>query len=451
MRIPIIPPSPTYYWTADTKTLDLKAIAVFSAIGFFLDDETYFLEKKTFRPASIYSLTDEGWKRDVYFSWTYEPEDVKLGEVVDRFGDLLERLVSRDVGAHRAILPISGGLDSRTLLVALKGNRSVSAYSYEFEGGIRENYYGELAAKKAGISHQSFVIPPGYLWNVIDQAARTNDTEAEVVHARQLAWLHTLTNLGDIFLLGHWGDVLFDGMGVPDDLPFEGQVDVLLKKLIKRGGAELGTALWQSWGLEGKFYDYLRARVEQLHSILEIDNANARIRAFKSTHWAHRWTGASIRFFSDYKPVCLPYFDDEMCRFVCTIPEALLAGRRIQIEYIKRRWPELGKVPWQATRPFNLYNLHLNKHPWNIPVRIARKLSMALNKKVQRNWEIQFVGRENDLHLREWLFSNSKLDTIVDRRIREKYYDAFRNDALPHAFPISILLSLSTFAKHYLE
>jgi asparagine synthetase B (glutamine-hydrolysing) len=451
VRIPIIPISPTYYWTAETRTLDLKAIAVFAAIGFFLDDETFFLEKRTFRPGSEYTLTDKGWKQQTYFSWTYEPEIVQFDEVVDRFGELLKNLVMRGVHAKNVILPISGGLDSRTLLVALKGNPNVHSYSYEFKGGVHENYYGSRAANIAGIPHKNFVIPPGYLWRIIDEAVITNYAEAEAVHARQLAWLPEISELGDIFLLGHWGDVLFDSMGVPDNLSFEGQVDVLLRKLIKRGGTAIATDLWRNWKLEGQFHDYLRAKVEQLLSRIDINNANARLRAFKSIHWAHRWTGANIQFFSKYKPVSVPYFDDEMCRFICKVPEKWLAQRKIQIEYIKRQWPELARIPWQAVRPFNLYNYHLNKAPWNIPVRIARKISWSIRRRVQRNWEIQFLGRDNDLRLREWLLDNEKLDGVVERSIRDRYYKAFKENALANAFPVSILLSLSAFAKHYLK
>src|SRR5690606_34690963 len=127
------------------------------------------------------------------------------------------------------------------------------------------------------------------------------------------------------------------------------------------------------------------------------------------------------------------------------------AERRIQLEYIKRQWPELARIPWQAVRPFNLYNYHRNRTPWNIPVRVARKISWSIKKKIQRNWEIQFIGRDNDLQLREWLFDNKKLDGLVNRGIRELHYEAFKKNSLAYAFPVSILLSLSTIAKHHLQ
>ena len=44
-----------------------------------------------------------------------------------------------------------------------------------------------------------------------------------------------------------------------------------------------------------------------------------------------------------------------MCNFVCTIPEKFLKNRKIQIEYIKRKAPDLAKIKWQKY-DLDLYN-----------------------------------------------------------------------------------------------
>ncbi|MBK7870832.1 MAG: hypothetical protein IPJ74_09160 [Saprospiraceae bacterium] len=126
---------------------------------------------------------------------------------------------------------------------------------------------------------------------------------------------------------------------------------------------ELGSALWQAWGLEGVFGDYLHGRIETLLCGIDIDNANARIRAFKSLYWAPRWTSTNLQVFAAARPMALHYYHDEMCQFICTVPEKHLAGRQIQIEYLKMKAPELARIPWQDHRPFNLYNYHLDKTP----------------------------------------------------------------------------------------
>jgi len=63
-----------------------------------------------------------------------------------------------------------------------------------------------------------------------------------------------------------------------------------------------------------------------------------------------------LSIFENYKPITLPYYDNRMCEFICTIPEDYLKGRQLQIAYIKQRNPDLAKLTWQDKRPYNLYN-----------------------------------------------------------------------------------------------
>jgi hypothetical protein len=49
-----------------------------------------------------------------------------------------------------------------------------------------------------------------------------------------MAVIKEVDKLGDTFFLGHWGDVLFDDMGVEDGLNQEEITKVVLKKIIKK-------------------------------------------------------------------------------------------------------------------------------------------------------------------------------------------------------------------------
>ena len=44
-------------------------------------------------------------------------------------------------------MPLSGGLDTRTLAAALFGNKNIVTFSYEFEGGINETGYARQIAE----------------------------------------------------------------------------------------------------------------------------------------------------------------------------------------------------------------------------------------------------------------------------------------------------------------
>ncbi|MCH8555933.1 MAG: asparagine synthetase B family protein, partial [Schleiferiaceae bacterium] len=351
----------------------------------------------------------------------------------------------------------SGGLDSRTLAVAMQNiGRQPYTYSYRFEGSFEETYYGREMAKALGWAFEELVIPPGYLWNKIEDAGKVNGCYAEFTHARQVAVAEQLSNNGDIWLLGHWGDVLFDDMGVHSDESFASQVDILYKKVLKKGGKELAADLWQAWGLDGDFEARLAQRISTMHERINISDANARVRAFKSLYWATRWTSTNLNYFSAHKPIALPYYDDRMCTFIMGIPEKHLAARQIQLEYIKKYSPELAKVAWQAKAPYNLYTANKHLTMAHLPYRVVNKAKRIINEKlfdkqlVQRNWEIQFLGAENNQQLRYWLFENPAFAELVPKEVAVKYYNLFqRGDKVYWSHPLSILVTLSVFAKQH--
>ena len=441
----------------ERNTLNRKAICIFAAIGFFLEDDTYFNEQKTLQPAHNYQIeNDKIIIERPYFRWHYTPVERSFEQIVEEFAILFESIIAEQVDGKRVILPLSGGLDSRTQAAALHHLKiPVVSYSYEFDGGHNETYYSEKIANTCNFRFIKKKVPKGYLWDVIEELARINGCYSEFTHPRQMAFKEEYSSMGDIFSLGHWGDVLFDDMGVPDDLSCREQVEVILKKIVKKGGWELAESLWESWSLEGSFKEYLKERITILLEKINIpQNANAQIRAFKSLYWAPRWTSTNLSVFESVKPISLPYYDDRMCEFICSVPEQYLSGRQIQIAYLKKRMPELAKITWQDHRPFNLYNYHWNKIPWNIPYRAYNKLSRILKKQtiIQRNWELQFLGSNNEDNLKKYLLESESFCKLIPKEIVQDFYRKFNEENLVYySHSVSMLLTLSLFAKIHLN
>jgi len=200
---------------------------------------------------------------------------------------------------------------------------------------------------------------------------------------------------------------------------------------------------------------YLKNRIKNLLKEINISsNANAQIRAFKSLYWAPRWTSVNLSFFESVKPITLPYYDNRMCKFICSVPEKYLAGRQIQIAYIKMRNPALAKIAWQDHSPFNLYNYHWNKLPWNLPYRLYKKIDREIitKNKVVNNFENQFKGINNEENLSYWLFQNKAFENFIDPLVVKSIYEKFKGkNELKYSHPVSILLTLSLFSKNQLS
>ena len=143
-----------------------------------------------------------------------------------------------------------------------------------------------------------------------------------------------------------------------------------------------------------------------------------------------------------------------MCEFVCTIPESILANRQLQIAYIRNRNTVVSKITWQEHQPFNLYNYRYNEAPFNLPTRIMSKLKRTLNSLfgkpyVQRNWELQFVGKHNAPQLQNYLF-NTGLDQLIPESIINETYSNFKDvNQLEFAHPVSMLLTLSLWQSSF--
>lgn len=458
IKTPIIPHKSTFVKVKHKPhELDYQAICVFSALGFFLDTDTYWKDTKVLPPATINKIDDKGYwiSSEPWFKWHYTPQKIDLNTATNQFAELFEEIVKKQSENKDIILPLSGGLDSRSQAVALKKiGAKVNSYSYSFEGGYKESGISKKIAKECDFPFKDFTIKKSYLWDKISDLAKINQCYSEFTHPRQMAVIDEVATLGNSFSLGHWGDVLFDSDEYSQELSDKELLPFLKKKIVKKGGLELAMSLWKNWELEGDFETYLNERIIHLLSKINISNVNAKLRAFKSLYWAPRWTSVNLEVFESKHEISLPYYEDEMCEFICTIPEELLANRRIQIEYIKKTNSRVAKILWQDAKPFNLYNYHLAKFPYNFPYKVFHKLKRILNNKllvknyIQRNWELQFLGDKNQKKIEGYL-QNVAFNKEIPSKISLHFLESFnKKDRVYYSHAVSTLLTLSIFLSN---
>ena len=467
-QIPIIPTEQTFYNKKSNKLinwephsqyeLDLSAISYFIALGFMLEDSTYFTDIKVLQPSTKYTIdtTKNIQKLQQTWEWHYSPSDRSFDDILEEFSSLFEKLIINNIKNKSVLLPISGGLDSRTLFVPLKNKSKLTLSSYEFEDGLSESETGKQLSKRFKIPLYSEKIQRGYLWSKLDEFHQLNKCFADFTHPRQVAVIPQWKGLGDVILLGHWGDVLFDKQADLYNISYDEQVMQLKKKIMVPGGIELATDLWKHWGLEGSFETNISDRLDRLYRKIKIDHPSARIRAFKSLNWAPRYTSINLSIFRHVGEMILPYYSDEMCKFICTVPERYLEGRKIQIEYIKRNCPEAAEIPWQKYYPLNLYQYQRFNRLTYYPVRAIKKIQRVLQKElfkspelVTRNWELQFLGETNFLQLKKNLINRNKSNKIIPQEIIVNYLEKFQLNPIKYAHPVSMLLTLSLFCERY--
>ena len=427
------------------KTLDYSSIALWFSTGFFLGNRHFYSNRG-------YKLSELGPN----IEWFHSPRNITFNQALDEFTHLFESVIHSKVKGRKIILPLSGGLDSRTIAAALsKINVKPIVISYEFEGGIKETEYAKKIADIFDWEFKPFTIPKGYLWNKLNEISQINNCLIDFTHSRQMAVIDEISQYGDLLLSGQWGDVLFDSPGIESNASIENQVRFIIKKIVKPGGLELGSEIWKYWNIPGEFEAELYKEIKKHLSEIKIGNSSSRVRAFKSKHWANRWANEGLKIFTSRNEMLIPYYDDKICEFVCTVPEKFLSNRKIQIEYIKQISEPLAKVSWQK------YDMDLYKYKYfssiYLPLRIGRYIKRIVKEKIinvrpiiERNWELQFLGEENEVHLKKWLFDNSQLNKIVPARIVEEFFRKFKNeDKIKYSHSIGMLLTLSVWSKNF--
>ena len=422
--------------------LNFEAISGWFATGFFFNNEGFLKEEiknnKNKKPSII---------------WHYSPNDISFEETLNIFSRLFESSIKKKTKRKKILLPLSGGLDSRTIAAALIGNENVIAYSYEFENGIEEIKYARQIAEICGWDFYSFKIPYGYLWDNINKISEINMCRTEFTHPRQMAVIEEISSLGDILLSGSMGDLLFNSFNTNKLKNKNNQIEYLLNSIIKPSGKEIANDLWEYWVNKGLFSDLIENKIKNLYSNIQIDNPASKIRAFKSMYYVQNWTNNNMRFFSKFIDVYAPYHDNQICELVCSIPENFLNNRRIQIEYIKKKSPDLAKVNWQ-NYDLDLYTYNKFNSSY-LPRRIYRYTKRNILEKIlfkspknQRNWELQFLGKKNDSELKKWIFNNPQLNNVIPSKIIYKYYNKFKKlDPVRYSHCISMLLTFSVWIK----
>ena len=424
--------------------IDLCSIAEWIACGFFLGNKNF--TKQKYGQESNYLHKE---------NWYYEPRNISFKTAVEEFTYIFETIILNNIKNRNIILPLSGGLDSRTIASALRNTDNIVTYSYEFSGGIKETKYAKRISEEMGWPFNNFLIPRGYLWEKIEKLAEINLCQSDFIHPRQMAVIHQVSKLGDLIISGQWGDVLFDLPKLSAKENLDSQTRFLFHKIVKPGGLALSIKLWEEWGFAGKFEEILFNRIKELLLEIKIENPSRRVQAFKSIHWAQRWANPNLNIFSNNCELFAPYYENAICEFICSIPNNYLQDRKIQIKYIQNISPSLAKIPWQVY-DLNLYNYKYFNN-FYFPRRIYRFLLRSFNEKIlkkpsiiQRNWELQFLGSENRKYLEYWLFEKNFLKDIIPSGLINNFYQKFLTEnQVIFSHPISMLLTLSLWCEKF--
>jgi asparagine synthase (glutamine-hydrolysing) len=464
---------PAVAMAASRRKLDWIALTGFFGFGFFPQDLTYFDDVKILRPAT-HSVLDESGRiisQSRYWDWWYEPDEKRsYDDAVAHFGETLRTILNDQTRVGQIAVPISSGLDSRTAAAVITSSDKVNgskteasrstglaslwSYSYGYTSYSNETATAALIAAARNLPFQKYVIP-GYLFDRLEVVLASVEGFQDVTSTRQAAMSDEIASHSDFLLAAHWGDVWMDDMGLlNEDQEKAGDdyiLDHALLKIQKRGRRWLLENLCRPRLGSRQTDSILRDLVHQELKRIDIKEADFHLKAFKTEQWSFRWTVPSLRMFQPAAFPRLPFYDNRMVDFCCTVPSGFVSKRRLQIEYLKRFHPDLARIPWEVTG-LSLFSKPPSK-AWELSKRGWKKVWRGIKGKphVGRNWEVQFLNARGKAGLREWLLRSG---LKVHEYVSPKIVSALLEDLLgtPNAengYSVSSLLTFSAWLERY--
>ncbi len=447
----------------DTRRLDANALAGFLSNGFFPQDLTWFAGVRILRPATHYVFDAQGklTHERRYWHWRQQPEHKRsYDDTVAQFRATLDEVLAEQSSAGRIAIPLSGGLDSRSTVASLTQQVRAGAppderfwaYSYGYTDNSVETRIAREIARARRLPFQAHTIKP-YLFDRLDQILACTEGFQDVTQPRQVAVADQLAQHADYVIAAHWGDVWLDDAGLHNNASAPDRETVLehtLKKMRKRGS----DWLVQHCKLlaEAEARATVREMTRQgLAALADIEDADFRVKAFKTEHWSFRWTLASLRSFQLAAQPRLCFYDNRLADFFCTTSTAYVSGRRLQIDYLKRYAPDLARITWQLHEA-NLYR-YQNSYIRSLPRRLANKGLRTLLRQpaIQRNWEVQFLNPPGRLLLEQHLTAPGlKLHELFEpQALTELLKQFYRQPTAESGYAVSMLLTISAWLEKF--
>lgn len=434
------------------RRLDWEGLAGFFSLGFFPGDRTYYDDCRVLRPASRHDLTAQGAIRAArYWDWEHRPDARRSeADTIAEFGSRLRNVVGTQVNGGRVVLPLSGGLDSRTVAACLPKDSGVAAYGYGYRADSEEIAIAAEVAGAAGLPFYAHTIDP-YLFDHLGAVMNAVEGFQDVTQTRQASVARWLRENADFVVGAHWGDVLCDSIGVPPGASEEETLLKLESKMRKRGSAWLMEHLCAPHlGVDASAAVTASLRGE-LRRYRRIEDPDFRAKAVKTEQWAFRWTLPSIRMYQEGATPRLPFLDAEMLDFFVSVPTAFVIGRRLQIEFLKRHAPAFARIRWQAYDA----NLFRYRHfrTLQLPRRAWKRVRRSLDGRpmARRNWEVQLHAPAMRGRLRETILGGESLARqCVPADKLTALLDEFetRPDAA-NGYTVSMLLTFCAWGRHF--
>ena len=363
-----------------SKDIDDAAIASLFFFGFVMGNRTYFGSIKLLPPASF--LVFKNNEISIFNYWNFNFLDKKEGKTQDYYEQKLGNLILQAIKRHvddgvRITVPLSGGLDSRTILSGMrKEYYPVNTVTF----GTRDMDDVKIAQRVSdalGTNHHFLEILPE---DIINNAKKiVNMTDG------MISFLHSTGNM-KFELIRDYTDVCLDGMQPFGSFfspfaVFKRKEKLLIADyLFQPISTNLAKSLFTD-SYYKRIKDYPREIIRNISRKCKSTSASSIIDYSIATQYVRRFVNYGNLVKRAHVEVRSPFFDNDLVDFMVHTPPH---DRRYQYLYTRtfsRFFPELSKIPWEKTGlPVDATNTFVKMTLCLINKRLKKKMGIIDKK-----------------------------------------------------------------------
>jgi len=395
-----------------SRKIDHSAIASLFFFGFVMGNRTYFESIQLLPPASFLVFKNNRISISNYWDFNFldKKEGKAKGYYEQRLGELILQAVHRHVkDGVRITVPLSGGLDSRTILASIsKEYHPVNTFTFGTED-MDDVKIAERVSTALGTDHHYLEILPE---DIIEKAKKiVNITEG------MISFLHSVGNMKLETIRGH-ADVCLDGMQ-----PFGSFFNpfAIFRRKEKLLAADylfqpISMSLAKSL-FAGSYYEKIkdcpREIIWNISQKCKSTSTSSIIDYSIATQYVRRFVNYGNLVKRTHVEVRSPFFDNDLVDFIVDTPPH---ERRYQYLYTRtfsRLFPELSKIPWEKTGlPIDATNTFAGMTLCLFKKRLKRKIRV-IDKKLTDGGDFKTSSVNLFAKYAQWSRENRNLTSYI--------------------------------------
>jgi asparagine synthase (glutamine-hydrolysing) len=416
------------------KEVNNEAVSEFFTFGHLLGDKTFFEGIKLLPPASTLIYQDGSILIDTYWEFRYEEndqmydEDHLANELVKLFSQAVQRRLS---GKQKIAVPLSGGLDSRSVVAAVNAKcDTISTITFKFDGIDNTPEIAENVSKKKGFVNVVLDIKKDFIVDYGKSAVYLTDGMLNLVHFHQISILNKIKEYADIVLVAFAFDALLGGSYLNKKILSAKTDEELIDIIYERdsiGDVLLSSLFITEW--HNKIKDLaLISLKHEFDSCYSDKNGNKADTILFRNHVRRSSLTANMVYQRSILEDRVPTYDNDLVNFILKLPPELRYNHGIYLKFLKKLSPEMAKIK----------NNHTDVRA-DLPAGVARIFALKKNGirnlrsslRIKTRGTVKIPFRDDYPDYGEWIRTEDKLrkwveEILLDEKTLSREY--FNND-----------------------